>query len=320
MKALFTFFLIVTVFSVSAQEGVIVKYYDSLWKPTSKEKATYYTHFIKADTLYKCTSYYAKSNKLYGRSTYADTLFTKGKARGKMLLYYENGSLKDSTIFNNSGRINSKYEYFENGNCKKVKDTVLGLGTTYRSYYSNGGIRDSSLYSIQGQPIYTYSFFESKKLMSKTVYGKDKYEFQANVYFENGNLRVHAHWDKEKKMSIGEGYDSLGNLIPNYIYQKEAEFPGGSSEWVRYLQRNLNSALPSENGAPSGKYTVTIGFIVDKEGNVSDVYSENDPGYGCKEEAIRVIQKGPSWIPAIQLNKPVSYRARQQITFVVANK
>ena len=39
-----------------------------------------------------------------------------------------------------------------------------------------------------------------------------------------------------------------------------------------------------------------------------------------KEEAIRVIQKGPSWIPAIQLNKPVSYRARQQITFVVANK
>lgn len=83
MKALFTFFLIITVFSVSAQDGVIVKYFDSSWKPTTKENASFYTHFVKEDTLYKCTSYYAQSNTLYGKSIYADTLLLRGRQEGK---------------------------------------------------------------------------------------------------------------------------------------------------------------------------------------------------------------------------------------------
>ena len=46
--------------------------------------------------------------------------------------------------------------------------------------------------------------------------------------------------------------------------QIPAEFPGGVPAWVRYLERNLNRDLPVEKKAPSGKYTVTVSFIVDK--------------------------------------------------------
>lgn len=63
-----------------------------------------------------------------------------------------------------------------------------------------------------------------------------------------------------------------------------------------------------------------VTFIVDKDGKVSDVKAENDPGYGTKEEAIRVIKKGPNWIPANQNGKLVVYRHKQAITFRVTEQ
>jgi len=99
--------------------------------------------------------------------------------------------------------------------------------------------------------------------------------------------------------------------------QIEAMFPGGKSAWTKFLERNLNSALPSEDGAPAGKYTVNVSFLVDRNGNVSEVVAENDPGFHTAEEAVRVIQKSAIWTPAIQNGHYVTYRVRQTITFMV---
>jgi len=58
--------------------------------------------------------------------------------------------------------------------------------------------------------------------------------------------------------------------------------------------------------------------LVDKEGKVIDVQALTQPGYGTSEEAIRVIKNSPNWLPAIQNDKPVIYRQKQDITFQVA--
>jgi periplasmic protein TonB len=112
-----------------------------------------------------------------------------------------------------------------------------------------------------------------------------------------------------------EDYDKVFTTV-----QIEAEFPGGRAAWQKYLERNLNRDLPSENGAAPGKYTVIVSFLVDKNGNISDVQADNDPGFGTKDEAIRVIKKGPAWKPAVQNGRNVAYRARQPITFVVSEE
>jgi len=112
---------------------------------------------------------------------------------------------------------------------------------------------------------------------------------------------------------VEEDYDKVFTVV-----QIPAEFPGGLSAWTKYLQRNLNSDIPVQNGAPAGKYTVVVSFIVDKTGTISDVQAENDMGYGTKDEAVRVIKRGPSWKPAVQNGRNVTYRARQQVTFVVS--
>ena len=99
--------------------------------------------------------------------------------------------------------------------------------------------------------------------------------------------------------------------------QIKPEFPGGISGWIKYLERNINRDLPYKNGAPPGRYTVSLSFIVAKDGTISDIKAESDPGYGSKEEAIRLMARSPKWKPAVQNGKNVIYRQKQSITFMV---
>jgi protein TonB len=97
----------------------------------------------------------------------------------------------------------------------------------------------------------------------------------------------------------------------------EASFEGGLDAWARFLRKNLNSNAPIDNGAPAGSYTVIVQFIVDKQGNISDVKALTNHGYGMEEEAIRAIKRGPKWTPAIQNGRNVNAYRKQPITFVV---
>lgn len=98
----------------------------------------------------------------------------------------------------------------------------------------------------------------------------------------------------------------------------EASFKGGEGAWRKYLERNLNASAPVDNGANPGSYTVVVQFIVDKEGNISDVKALTSHGYGMEEEAVRVIKRGPRWEPAIQNGRQVKAYRKQPITFVVS--
>lgn len=99
----------------------------------------------------------------------------------------------------------------------------------------------------------------------------------------------------------------------------EASFPGGNNGWKDYLIKNLKADVPVKKNAPVGTYQVIVRFIVSKDGTVSDVYAETNHGYGMEKEVIRVIRKGPKWVPAMQNGRPVNAYRRQPVTFVVTN-
>ena len=102
--------------------------------------------------------------------------------------------------------------------------------------------------------------------------------------------------------------------------EKEAEYPGGLGAWRRFLEKNIDPQTPVDGGAAPGTYTVIVKFIVSKDGKVSDVEAESSHGFGMEKEAIRAIQKGPNWVPALQNGKNVNAYRRQPITFVVPNE
>lgn len=132
----------------------------------------------------------------------------------------------------------------------------------------------------------------------------------ANYIFKGNDSTI----QKEAKLPTEDYYKEFTSV------QIEAKFPGGMDGWNKFLQRNLNSQIPADHGAPRGDYTVTVSFLVDEEGNISEVQALNNPGYGTAEEAVRVIKNGPKWIPAIQDGKNVKYRQKQNITFQVSSQ
>jgi len=107
----------------------------------------------------------------------------------------------------------------------------------------------------------------------------------------------------------------------NKVFTKvevDATYAGGESAWRRYLQNNLESGVPGENGAPSGTYTVIVRFIVARDGSVSDVVAETSHGFGMEQESVRAIKKSGKWTPAIQNGRNVTAYKRQPITWVVS--
>jgi len=119
------------------------------------------------------------------------------------------------------------------------------------------------------------------------------------------------------KDNIGPGIIEQRTPDPDEIVtfvELEAKYPGN---WKAFLERNLNAETPVENNAPSGRYSVVVQFVVDKEGNVSDIQPLTNHGYGMEEEAVRVLKKATKWEPAIQNGIKVKAYRKQVIVFEV---
>jgi periplasmic protein TonB len=97
----------------------------------------------------------------------------------------------------------------------------------------------------------------------------------------------------------------------------ESEYPGGTSAWARYLNKTLQ--YPEDAIANEVQGQVVVQFIVDKEGNVSDVQAVSGPDE-LKREAERVIKKSGKWKPAVQNGREVKSYKKQPVTFKLENE
>jgi len=88
----------------------------------------------------------------------------------------------------------------------------------------------------------------------------------------------------------------------------EAEYPGGAAAWQRYLNKNLRYPQEAIDNEIQG--SVVVQFVVDKEGNVSNVEKLSGPD-ALGAEAVRVITKSGKWIPAVQGGRYVKSLRKQ---------
>ena len=78
------------------------------------------------------------------------------------------------------------------------------------------------------------------------------------------------------------------------------EFPGGIEKFYSFVQKNYN--MPDQEGL-KGKVSVT--FVVEKDGSLTDIKVLRDIGYGTGKEAIRVLKATPRCNPGEQNGKKV---------------
>lgn len=106
---------------------------------------------------------------------------------------------------------------------------------------------------------------------------------------------------------LSEEEKVIENTEPIYTVAEEgAEFIGGVDKMMEFLAKNILYPQAAKENRTRGK--VIISFIVEKDGSISDIRIIRSLGFGCDEEAVRVIKLMPKWKPAKQREKNVRYQ------------
>lgn len=105
------------------------------------------------------------------------------------------------------------------------------------------------------------------------------------------------------------------------IFLVVEEFPephGGIATFYEYVAENLKYPRQARREGIKGK--VFLQFIIDKDGSLTNVKVVKGIGFGCDEEAVRVVSSAPRWKPGKQRGKAVKVKMTLPIKFkFVAN-
>lgn len=91
------------------------------------------------------------------------------------------------------------------------------------------------------------------------------------------------------------------------------QFPGGHIALFEYLSKNIKFPKSKEN--EDVKVRVVTTFTVEKDGSITDAKIVRSQGEAFDNEALRVINGMPKWIPGMQNGKAVSVKYLLPITF-----
>ena len=87
------------------------------------------------------------------------------------------------------------------------------------------------------------------------------------------------------------------------VVEQMPEFPGGDKALMDFVKDNIQYPTDARKRGIQGR--VFANFIVEPDGNLSDIKILRGIGGGCDEEAIRVIESMPKFIPGMQNGEAV---------------
>ena len=92
------------------------------------------------------------------------------------------------------------------------------------------------------------------------------------------------------------------------------EFKGGNKAMMEFLMMNMKYPESAAKAKQQGR--AVVGFVVGKDGTISDIYIVKSAGYDVLDnEAMRVVKSMPAWEPGKQKGKPVNVKYFVPITF-----
>ena len=310
-KKLILIFLYMVAFSVHSQEKI---YVDKDLKQVTKieNAAFYFTLENKKSSRINTRSIYYLSGHRAAIMHFSN--YPKLVADGKYEVWYETGEILSVYNFSD-GIYNGKYEeWYKNGNYKVSKTFLDGkLNGKCETWYENGKVSTSKFYAdgkLEGK---YEEWYDNGNMQFSTIYLDGKLNGDLNSWFKSGELESTANYidDKEEgifrlyyyncqkkridnyvngKLIDGKCFDDGGKEIPYFLYKIDPSYPGGKSEFYKYISENFKS--PN-----SGKGKILIKFYVDKNGTVTDVEILKGINRDLDKEAIRVVKHSVQWTP-----------------------
>ena len=97
------------------------------------------------------------------------------------------------------------------------------------------------------------------------------------------------------------------------IVEQQPLFPGGPAALMKYLSENTKYPVVAQENGVQGR--VTVQFVVEKDGSISDVHVLRGVDPSLDKEAVRVVKSMPRWTPGRQNGITVRVNYRVPVLF-----
>jgi TonB family protein len=199
---------------------------------------------------------------------------------GKTTVYYENGQVKEQSVFADNKKNGEFKSYYENG--KVMEDITYAHGT---AHYNHIFSPDGTDYLVNG----TGTAPRSPDASKPTSFTEYLHHVPVGSYL-------------------------IANSDTTYlVVEKQSEYPGGLQQLGRHIGERMKYPTSARRTANQG--TVFVSFTILKNGDV--VNPEVVKGFhpDCDAEALRVVKTLTPWIPAEHHNKKVNAKFVLPLTF-----
>jgi TonB family protein len=239
---------------------------------------------------------------------------------GPFLYYYPNGQVESKGNYSGGDRIGLWEEWYPTGKPRKVGNYLPDEPT--KPYRYRDTYRITSFWDSTGTQLVTagtgrfYATDEKGKLLEEGAYAAGAKEGKWLDYYENGKVK-HEEIYQAAELVRGTYFNESGepSTYNAYDYEAMPEYPGGLPALSTFLRAQLKYPKEAKRRNISG--TVFVGFIVDNTGRVKDIKLLKGIGFGCDEEALRVVSAMPPWNPGRQRGQPVSVSYALPIRFII---
>lgn len=99
------------------------------------------------------------------------------------------------------------------------------------------------------------------------------------------------------------------------VVEQQPEFPGGMAELYKFLGKNIKYPSAAQRANVQGRVFLT--FVVNTDGSIQGVEVLKGVGFGCDEEAMRVVKTMPKWNPGKQSGRSVRVKYTLPVNFTL---
>ena len=123
--------------------------------------------------------------------------------------------------------------------------------------------------------------------------------------------------DKEKEAQVSENENIVKEDSIYRVLDPMPGFPGGEDARIKFLAKNMKYPEKAIKEGIQGR--VFVSFVIEKNGETSNIKLLRGIGGGCDEEAMRVVSIMPPWEPGLHEGKPVRVQFNMPFLFNLDN-
>lgn len=264
----------------------------------------------------KYPDYYSEDFDVVDKSDMLNTITSYYDSAWNEIDNWEEAVYYEKLFFNKKNNLWTVLKYYKSGVLQMRGSYATPKKVTKQGhfdYYYENDLLENEGNFLNGKEDGNWSHCDKQGKISKEINYKDgKFNGELICYWNNGLLKRKDIY-KDNELVKGEVWDSTGIKEDYYNYLTKPEFCGGNEVLLLFLKNKVKYPPKALRKGIMGK--VVVGFIIEKDGQVSNIHILQGVHELLDAEAVRVVSIMPNWNPGNIEGKPIRVSYQIPINF-----